>query len=81
LVITRDSRQRLSELTVSLQAFQNNLSFSLYAMLSVYYLVIILKVEAEFNKESTNKNKYIDLILEISINGMKTIIDYQIKEV
>jgi len=50
-------------------------------VLSVYYLVIILKVEVEFNKESTDKNKYIDLIPKISINGMKTIVDYQIREV
>ena len=50
-------------------------------MLSVYHLVIISEVETEFNKESTSKNKCINLILEISVNTVENIVDYQTREV
>ena len=62
---------------IVLQTFQNNLGFNLCVLLYTYHLIITSEVEMEFNKESTNKNKYIDLISEISISSMETIVNYQ----
>ena len=37
-----------------------NLGFSLYTILSIYYLVTILEVQIEFKRESSDKKKYIN---------------------
>jgi len=65
---------------IVLQTFQNNLGFNLYILLYVYHLIITSKVKVELNKESIDKNKYIDLISKISISSMKTIVNYQTKD-
>jgi len=54
---------------MELQISQNNLSFSLYITLFTYYLVTTSEVEVEFNRKSTDENKYVNLILEISVNS------------
>ena len=60
-----------------LQTSQNNLGFSLCAILSICCLVTILKVGVKFNKRSTDRRNYIDLILDMSINSIETMVDYQ----
>jgi len=65
---------------IVLQTFQNNLGFNLCVLLYTYHLIITSEVEMEFNKESTNKNKCIDLISEISISSMETIVNYQTED-
>ena len=60
-----------------LQTSQNNLGFSLCAILSVYCLVTILEVEVKFNKRSTDRRNYIDLIPDVSVNSIETMVDYQ----
>jgi len=41
----------------NIAGFQNNLGFSLYAVLSACCLVTISEVEVEFNRRSINKKK------------------------
>ena len=57
-----------------LQASQNDLGLSLYAVLSTYYLVTILEFKLKSNGKST---KYVNLTPEISI---KIIVNYQTRE-
>lgn len=40
-------------------------------MPSMYYLVTTSEIETEFNRESSDKKKYINLILKFSINSDK----------
>ena len=54
---------------------------SLITILSIYYLITTLEVKTEFKKESSDKKKYVNLILEFNINSDKDysywiIIDY-----
>ena len=53
----------------------------------IYYIVLftccsitISKVEVEFNRENTDENKYTDLILEISVDSMETMVNYQTRD-
>ena len=40
-------------------------------MLFACYLVATSEIEMELNKESTDRRKYVDLTLEISINSIE----------
>ena len=60
-----------------LQTFQNNLGFSLCTTLSICCLVTILKVGVKFNKRSTNRRNYINLILNMSVNSIEAMVYYQ----
>jgi len=40
-------------------------------MLSLYCLVTTSEIETEFNRKSTDRKKYINLILEISVNNIE----------
>ena len=45
---------------MGLQAFLNNLDFSLYGILPICCLVTTLDIKIEFNRENTNRKKCIN---------------------
>ena len=45
-------------------------------ILFICYFVVTLEIKKEFKRESSDIKKYVNLIIEFSINRVRTIINY-----